>query len=269
MNAKRGYYSLVQFCPNPSRAESVNLGVILFCPDAGFLAARIAEGNNAPAKLVGRENIDRAALNAAKRAIERRLEVDRASFQTLEDIQRFVNTRANVLKLTQPRPVKVHEPDKEILELFNELVGGRARLRHKRVVLPILDDLFHRLEKQGRARLDFSVTVPLLGRLLRVPYAYKNGTFNLVKPQSFANQEASAIDVAMRLAVEGDLLRRHIDDDLGRKQLVIIPTFQLSDNGQEMKERVAKILEDYQIRVVPESDIDAFAAQVEQEAHRG
>ena len=69
MNAKRGYYSLVQFCPNPARAEAVNVGVILFCPEAGFLAARTSAGARAAAKLVGREGVDPAELEAAKQAI--------------------------------------------------------------------------------------------------------------------------------------------------------------------------------------------------------
>lgn len=77
-------------------------------------------------KLVGRENYDPASLNAAKKAIEHRLEVDKASFQTLEDFQRFIDTRANTLKHTQPRPVKVFNPDEELANLFDELVAVKT-----------------------------------------------------------------------------------------------------------------------------------------------
>ncbi len=51
MSTKRGYYSLIQFCPNPSRAEAVNLGVLLFCPEAGFIGARTSATNQRAAKL--------------------------------------------------------------------------------------------------------------------------------------------------------------------------------------------------------------------------
>jgi hypothetical protein len=87
MNAKRGYYSLIQFCPDPSRAETVNLGVLLFCPEAGFIRAHTSASNRRAAKLIGPHKIDSASLNSAKRAMERRLEVDRESFQTLDVIQ--------------------------------------------------------------------------------------------------------------------------------------------------------------------------------------
>jgi hypothetical protein len=125
MAAKRGYYSLLQFCPDPSRAEVVNLGVVLFCPEVRFIAAKTAASNLRAAKLVGRSRFDSASLDAAKLAIERRLEVDRERFQTLEDFQYFVDTRANVLRLTTPRPVKVFDPEEDIRQLFDELVEGR------------------------------------------------------------------------------------------------------------------------------------------------
>lgn len=267
MNAKRGYYSLIQFCPDPSRAEAVNVGIALFCPDAGFLGARTAAGNRAAAKLVGRSGFDRAALNAAKRAIERRLEVDRASFQTLEDFQRFAETRANVLKFTAPRPVKVVEPEKELELLFQELVGGRPRQARQRAFLPPLDNLFRKLQQEGRARLDITVTVPLVGRRLHIPYAYRNGDLNLVKPQVFSSQEGPAVDLAMRLAVEGDLLQRHGAEKEGASRLIVVPTFDPSDDGQVAKSRVRDILGEYHVRTIPEDQVDAFVAEVEQQAH--
>lgn len=125
--AKRGYYSLIQFCPDSSRAEAVNLGVLLFCPEARFIGARTAEGNERATELVGQGGVNSASLDAAKRSIERRLEVDRERFQTLEDLQDFVDSRANVLKLTAPRPVKVFDPEEDLRKLFDELVAAEDR----------------------------------------------------------------------------------------------------------------------------------------------
>ena len=166
--------------------------------------AKMSAGNKRAMKLVGRAGVDPAELNAAKRAMERCLHVDRASFQTPDDFQRFAETRANVLKLTAPRPLKVVEPVEEIARLFEELVGGRPAQQGGPPTLPALDDLFHRLEQAGRAQLNLDVTVPIVGRHLRVPYAYRNGAVNLVKPQLFPEPEDRAIGTAMRLAIEGD-----------------------------------------------------------------
>src|SRR5215813_971909 len=107
MDAKKGYYSLIQFCPNPSRLETVNVGIVLFCPELNFLEARTTKGNQRPAKLVGHKNIAKAGLNAAKRSIERRMATDKQAFSNIEDLQKFVDSRGNVLKLTPPRSTKV------------------------------------------------------------------------------------------------------------------------------------------------------------------
>jgi len=267
MSAKRGYYSLIQFCPDPSRAEAVNLGVLLFCPEAHFIAARTSAGNKAATKLVRREAIDFASLNAAKRAIERRLEIEREEFRTLEDLQRFVDTRANALRLTPPRPVKVFEPEQDLGKLFDELVGGRPSRRGARNRIPVLDTLFDRLQQEGRGRVDWTVTVPILDRELRVPYAFRNGQWNLVKPQTFAAFEARAVPVALRLAVEGDLLRRHGRDQDGEKRLVVVSSFEPSDDGREVEQRVRTILSEYQVTVVPVEEVPAFALRIEREAH--
>ena len=52
MTAQKGYYSLIQFYPNPSRLEAVNVGVVLFSPDAQFIAARMGRSNDRPARPV-------------------------------------------------------------------------------------------------------------------------------------------------------------------------------------------------------------------------
>ena len=150
--------------------------------------------------------------------------------------------------------------------LTNSLADAPGREATK-PVLPVLDDVFRRLEKQGRAQLNLPVVVPLAGRRLHVPYAYRNGILTWSVPHRFANQDVPAVNTAMRLAIEGDFLRRHENDDLGKKQLVVIPTFQARDNDQSIEDRVVKLLDDYRIQMVPENRVDAFAARVEKEAH--
>ena len=45
MTAIRGYYSLIQYCPDRSRLEAANVGVVLFVPDRSFFKARISPNN--------------------------------------------------------------------------------------------------------------------------------------------------------------------------------------------------------------------------------
>jgi hypothetical protein len=271
VNAKKGYYSLIQFCPDASRLEAVNVGVLLFCPDVRFIAARTARTNRRAEKLVGRAEFDRASLNSAKRALERRMHTDREAFTRLEDLRKFVDSRGNVLKLTPPRPVKVFDPEVDLDNLFSELVGGVARLSATELApsQPVaqLRSVFRTLHEQGRARLDWDVPVPLLGRPLHIPYAYRNGAWNLVKPHRFSAKEESALRAAERFAIEGDLLFKHPTDDNGQKRLIVVTSFESKKGSASLQDRVEDVLEAYNVKTVHGEQVDTFLAEVEQEAH--
>jgi hypothetical protein len=270
MIPNKGYYSLIQFCPDRSRAEAVNLGVALFCPSVKFIGALFAQGNRRAAKLVGYENVHRTALNGAKRAIERRLVIDRDRFESLDDFQQFIDSRANILRMTDPRPVKVMDPAKDLESLFAELVDGVVHRSQRRPEVPALDKVFRKLEEQGKAKLDVTVKVPVIGRSLHVPYSYCNHVPRLVLPHRFSQLEGQALQSAMRLAIEGDLLHRHGINGANEAKLIVVPLFQASNRVQEsspLEKRVLDVLGEYQVETVPMVQVDAFAKRVEDEAH--
>jgi hypothetical protein len=267
MKPMRGYYSVVQFSPDQSRLEAVNVGVVLFCPEANFIAARTAASNRRAAKLLGRGELNRAALNSAKRALERRFEVDRDHFQSLDDLQQFVDTRANVLKLTDPRPIKILEPTSDIERLFYELVGGVPHQKRTKPIIPELDAVFRQLQQEGRARVEWEVVIPKLRRPLIVPYAYRNGAWNLVKPYEFSNREGPALGSAERLAIAGDLLSRFGEDEDGKKQLVVVASFPLEAESANLETRVRDVLTIYNVKTVTEFGLADFLSEVRQAAH--
>ena len=41
----KGYFCLVQYCPDLARREVANVGVLLFSPEHDFLEARLVTGN--------------------------------------------------------------------------------------------------------------------------------------------------------------------------------------------------------------------------------
>ena len=69
MTPQQGYYSLIQYCPDVSRLEAANLGVVLFCPAIRFLDSRLAPKVDRAKQFFGK-NVDPAdALDAARTAI--------------------------------------------------------------------------------------------------------------------------------------------------------------------------------------------------------
>src|SRR6266404_5423202 len=131
-NPAKGYYSILQFVPDLQKSEGANVGVLLFCPDKGFLKAQTSTGNDRVRRFFGPETdveLDLDRINAFKAAFEERITIEASRLHTQEDFLQFVNTRANQLLLTRPRPIKVFEPEADLARLFESLVGGRRRTR--------------------------------------------------------------------------------------------------------------------------------------------
>jgi hypothetical protein len=274
MNTKPGYYSLVQFCPDASRLESVNVGLILFCPTLDYLDVKLAERNDRIIKVFGKTTLRPHSLDAAKQAIANRLR-SASRPRSIKDLQEFIDSRGNDLIISIPRSVKVCDPAKELRDLFKELVEV-PKIERGRSILPSrLLDVFEKLVSQGRAQKKVKVEIPMVGRSLHVPFAFQNGVLNLVKPQLFSSKEEAATDAAMRLALEGDLLARHSPAN-NRRQLIVVADFAKSSTTKEfgklsatkeLKRAIGEILRTYHVQPVLPEDIEEFAKQVMKEAH--
>jgi hypothetical protein len=266
MSGYPGHYSLIQYCPDPSRAEAANVGVLLFCPSLDFIAARTASDNDRIRRFFGGRTVDLDRINVMKRSIERRLRVESGRFRTLDDLQRFVESRGNDIVLTAPRSMKVLDPEKDLSSLFAELVGGRARAEKLRVLLPELEAPFARLQREGRAWTNQRVKVPVLGTTLKAPYAYRNGVMNLIRPEAFAVGEDKARHRASYLAIEGDLLRKHPQEAGGEYKLVVVSAAS-EGSAPAREEIVAPLFDEYGVRFVRRAEIPQFVADVQRDAH--
>jgi hypothetical protein len=122
MNATKGYYCLVQYCPDLARAEAANVGVVLFAPEHKFIRAQVSDDNRRIRKFFGDQANHDQHLTAMKQALVHRIEIEKAEFTSLENLQQFVDTRANKVILTSPRPVKIGDPEADLQSLFAELV---------------------------------------------------------------------------------------------------------------------------------------------------
>ena len=114
MNAIKGYYSLVQYCPDMARQEAANVGVVLFCPDQRFLRAKVTDTIRRIRRFFGEDVDGHRHLHGMMEAVVNRLELEQTEFKTLSDFQQFVDTRANKIILTRPKPILVKEPEEDL-----------------------------------------------------------------------------------------------------------------------------------------------------------
>ncbi|MEZ4651953.1 MAG: DUF3037 domain-containing protein [Candidatus Eisenbacteria bacterium] len=258
MVQQRAYYSVIQYCPDASRMEAANIGVFIAVPEMRFVRAKTSHGNDRPRRFFQLSTAERERLNAAKIAIERRVESSSEQFLRIEDVVRFVGSRGNEITLTPPRSMLVDDPERALDRLFAELVGGRPR-REARRLKPILDRVFRRPGVEEHVEFNGVFEIPVVRRELRVPYAFQNGRLNLVLPQEFTSRPA-ALDKAMKLAIEGDLLYRETEYGVQR-QLVVVPYTRTS--ACQIPPEVDTVLGNYKVRVVHEEQIDDFSREVE------
>lgn len=122
MERDQGYYSLVQFCPDPGRAEVANVGVLLFCPKRHFIGVKVAPGNERIRTIFPWVHFDDQQLDAMKTWFRDRIAVERDRFRALADLAHFAATRFNEMRLTAPRSIVVEEPESQLDQIFRELV---------------------------------------------------------------------------------------------------------------------------------------------------
>ncbi|MGD0830952.1 MAG: DUF3037 domain-containing protein [Terracidiphilus sp.] len=233
MNQDKGYYSLIQFCPDPSRLEGVNIGIVVYSSSEKRVRVRITKDNRRIKKVFG--NQDWRLLNRAKASIESQLQSEH--FVTIGDLEAYIAKRANIIQLTAPRSVRITDLETVSKELQNRLVGPDLLERKHRIE----GDLRKRFFEAGVVDLvqkSVNVEVPDLKKSIRVPYAYQNGRFNLISPVQFDDPETISSKIG-KSAIEGQLLYSHLDPNFGEMRLVVVANFeeQIVDSTREFVKR--------------------------------
>lgn len=265
MNPARGYYSLIQYCPDPSRLESANVGVLLFCPEREFLKARMSGDNSRVRRFFGSTAYDAERLNSFKRGVVDRLEVEGGNIRTLGDLQGFIGKRANAIQITAPRPIKVFDPEKDLDDLCRELVGGRSTAEKGSSLKTYLDRKFSNAGLTDRIRRDLIVHVPISGRDLEIPFGYQNGRFNLIRPVRFlSNDPNGAVSTASRYAVEGRSIYETPDPQLGDRSLIVVGDF--GGRRTENLAVVQRILEPHHVEFYELERVDSLVDTIRKTA---
>ena len=262
----RGYYSIIQYCPDPSRLEAVNIGVALFCPEVRFLRARFGRRKTPVRQLFGKQDWD--FVDAQRVAIEARLGRHEEDFQTLEAFESFVAKRAGAFRLTPPRPVKVENPQHELQALFARLVGsqGESKRNAERRIAKELDDRFRVAGVEARLQSNVVVHPPTLPEPFKVPFAYRNGRLNLIEPVQFEGQNPSSVfNRASVCAVQGQFLSDYKDPEFGELGLIVVGKF--SPGQEEERKTAATIFAHHRVPMFTFDTLAPLIDEIRRHAH--
>ena len=263
MTFHKGHYSLIQYCPDPARMESVNIGVLLFCPEAGFLSALVSGDNRRVKQFFGRGEHDFKQLNLFKRGIKERISREAKQILSLEDLQKFIDRRANLIRITDPIAMRVSDPKADLAKLFDSLVGGdmegkRTPQKQFRTVVSERLTSAHLGEKLCK---EIPVDVPYLKKPVDFPFGFQNGRFNLILPVSFmAEDPDDAVRKAFSYAAQGEALYSHPHETLGDLKLIVVGEFR--SKSDEARNPVNQLLECSHVRLIPEEGLDGLVQEI-------
>jgi hypothetical protein len=266
----RGLYSLIQYCPDRFRAEAVNVGLVLLRPEPYALRVRMTKHYARVRKWFGVEKRDLKNLKVSVHGMQSRIEKSTDELRTEEDLAAFAASRANDLRLTEPRLAVLEDFNADFERLYGKLVEEEstaqlAEASPAEVLPPRLGEVFYRLQQSQKIWQPGTIIVPIYKRKMEIPYAFKNGVVNLVKPHVFAGDKRAETQAA-KLAVNGQLIAKHPIDGEPHK-LIIVSTQETSEQAKEISDHIEPMFRDLGVRLVRPQDADAFALEVEQQAH--
>ncbi|WP_237226247.1 DUF3037 domain-containing protein [Rubinisphaera sp. JC750] len=261
MKPQKGYYSVIQYCPDLSRFEAVNIGVLLFCPDSGFLKARIGLRRNRISHVFGKDGHDWERLKAVKQSLQKRFNNENSEFRSIDDLQHFIATRANQIQLTPPKFIKVFNPVKDLDELYEKMAGAPSSTPRGPALRTLLAREFDRPELASKIVSNVKVEVPILDKEVEMPFGYQNGRFNLITPVRFSGQnQEEAFGKASRWAIEGQSIFNARDSRFGKLQLIVVGQF--AENRNTTIETVKRVLDPYQVKLFPFDSVDNLVQDI-------
>lgn len=261
----QGYYSLIQYCPDFSRAEAANVGVLLFQPEPALTAVRIVDDLHPALKRLGRKD-DPTSLLSTVQSMRNR--IGHEMFRSVEDLVNFVRTRGNQIQLTMPRSMRIDDFDESLDTMFDELVAtpsamlSSARPPDPSLLQKTFSSLAERMPERVFVRPEFRVSG--MGLALRPDYAFRNGCLNIVQQMPKSRSVRGLQSSAFALSKESELVGRLEE---GKGKLIVVSSLDRADAKDAEREHAfeAMLRELGDAEFVASEKIAQFAARVESE----
>jgi hypothetical protein len=123
----KGFYSLVQYCPNRFRAEAVNVGLVLLCVEPHAVRVRMTDRFDRVRKLFAIEKSELKDVKFSMESLRSRIESSVEQFVSADYLLSFAAARANDIRMTEPRLTKLTDIDQDFDRLYTDLVTRQSR----------------------------------------------------------------------------------------------------------------------------------------------
>lgn len=164
-----------------------------------------------------------------------------------------------------PRFMIVIPPAEPADASFLRLVSDpEIQKRERRTQKPNLRQMVRQLQrKHVPIVVRPEISVPILGEALQPDFSFQNGARNLVKAVGLSRRSETAMVEASDLGSQGLLIAKHPDAVSGTSKLIVVAEI----DDRPLLGLLDRLLAAHDVRLVEASDLPAFAAEIEREAH--
>lgn len=241
-NAHLTFFSLLQFCPDILRQESVNLGLILWSPQPQpRLFFRSDEQAWRRLKHMWEPNINEAVVRAQVSAILRGCEREQEFIKINKQLEKLYRYACNEVRLTLFRPLQVDKRAEDVFEnLYSQLVVASVRppkrepKKPSRVVLAAIE----RAGLVDRIRRDVSVVLrlPHYSTPKVYPFMYRNGQTALIDTLTLEGPPTANVNEVVGLRSLAEALRQQHDPETALPyKLSVVARVTQSETAQEVQ----------------------------------
>ena len=261
-----GYYSLIQYCPDPAKLEAASVGVALFDPASrqfDFKSAGVRRAHT----FFGRDKIGSDQFADLMSSFAARLKRAGRGFVTADDIAAFAATLAGEIVMSLPRPVAIDVFDTRLVDLATQLIGWSERVVTDSESGSARSRLISEFRKPSYRRLvqeNVRVTLPSFDQNLVMPYGYQNGRYNLIKPVNFATPgNVGLLEKTGVISLKAQELYE-ASGPHGPMQLVVVADFK--PNQESVNRHVRQTLEKAQAKFYTAESLPQLLAEIRDHA---
>ena len=162
----RGFYSVVQYCPDRFRAEAVNVGLVLLCVDPHAVRVRMTGNHDRVRKLFAISKPDLKNLKLSTHGLTSRIENSCGRTANSRKTCGIRGITGERFTLTEPRLAKLENFEEDFERLFAQLVEQHATVElaeasPAEVLPPKLGEVFYRLQQANKIWQPGTITVPV------------------------------------------------------------------------------------------------------------
>lgn len=255
-----GYYALLQYSPVPERQEFLNFGVLLAVPELDFFDFRISKGSSRMERLF--ENVPKGQFEAEKFGFGNRIRIEYIRNRSPKALNELSRKLANDFRLSEVLPIAVEEPQKQLNDLFSDLVGHEMPIqREKRISVKLKDAFVKRRIVQYLDSSPPPVKLPEAGVQISAPFGYQNGAYNLIDSVRISGNASEDMKETGRRAIEGGLLWKHFESSSSKKRLVVVGDF--SKHPDKFYHAVGELLEENHVRLYRLDNLDPLIEDIQ------